>query len=118
MYFHCACRVFCEDTIEEGQSHEAFVYKHSGLWDDSVLYNRSTQEMFRQNRPFNRGKFRDEWDARTYYEETLDQYTLQDLTYQSGALAALEGITSALRQSMEARFVYGIPKRFFNDFLL
>jgi hypothetical protein len=117
LFFQCSCGVFCEDTIGESRSPQAYIYPESSLSNLTCLY--ADEKGFNiRHQQLSYDKFTSTNEIMDTYANLVDIYTARHLSDQSDAIAALEGVLSVLSTTMDTEFVYGIPLCCFNQALL
>ncbi|KAL4778039.1 hypothetical protein BJX76DRAFT_344293 [Aspergillus varians] len=118
LYFQCSCGVFCEDVVGEQQSPLAFIYPGSSLWNNSGLRNHVVQGQKANALGLSRSMFPNFSAAFEYYAHVVELYTSREMSDQGDALAALEGVISILRTTMDTDFIHGLPEKFLDEALL
>lgn len=118
LYFQCTCGVFCEDVVGEGKSPSAFIYPGTSLWNICGLYNNLTEGQKSNGQGLSRSKFENPSAAFEYYSNVVERYTSREMSNQGDALAALEGVMSVLRTTMNTEFIHGLPESCLDEALL
>ncbi|KAK4171899.1 heterokaryon incompatibility protein-domain-containing protein, partial [Triangularia setosa] len=118
LHFQFSCGVSCEDVVGEGKSPSGYIHLRTSLYNESSLYHDYYSGSDGNARMLLRSKFFDREEAFKYYGQVVDAYTLRNMTNQGDALAALEGIMSVLRTTVNTEFIHGLPEEHFDDALL
>lgn len=100
MYFHCLSDVFCEDVHSERKSSSAYIYPGTSAWNPGASFTLG----------LSRSKLTPLSRSLRYYHEMVEDYTVRDMTDQADALAALEGIFSILRSTMDTESFTDFPR--------
>lgn len=118
LYFQCPCGVFCEDVVGEGKSPSAFIYPGTSLWNSSGIHNDVSEGQKGNALGLSRSMFSNPSAAFNYYAHIVELYTGREMSDQGDALAALEGVISILRATMNTEFIHGLPETLLDEALL
>lgn len=118
LYFQCFCGIFCEDAVGENKSPSGYIYTTSSLWNLAGLYTELGEGQDVSLEGLSRSRFQSEEQATEYYKNLVHRYTSREMTNQGDVLLALKGVMSVLSDTMETKFIFGLPEAYFDAALL
>lgn len=116
-YFQCSCGICCEDSIGEYHDPAAHFAITTNLWNPKNLYNADPDHNYGELSIVH-SMYSSESDALGAYNTFVSYYLRRDLSYSEDILNAFDGLLHIFERSMDTRFWYGLPEKWFDHALL
>ncbi|KAI9711723.1 MAG: hypothetical protein M1820_001867 [Bogoriella megaspora] len=116
-YFQCSSGICCEDSVGESHHPEAFVHHSTNLWNPRNHYNADVESDFGDSFMLF-SSYRSGSEAFRAYCNFVSVYLRRQLSFPDDILNALSGLLKIFERSMDTRFCWGLPLRWFDLALL